>query len=57
MSNKKKDISDEEFDPEKHREIDKGPLKSEHKNQYGTKDKKITDRNMSERVPNKKRKD
>lgn len=57
MTTKKKSDSDEEFDPEKHKEIDKGPLKSEHKNQYGTSDEKIKDRKLAEKVPNKKRKD
>lgn len=32
MEDKKKN---QEFDPEKHKEIENGPLKSEHKNQYG----------------------
>ncbi|WP_157491877.1 hypothetical protein [Gelidibacter mesophilus] len=32
MSNKK---SEKEFDPEKDKEVKKGPLKPEHKNQYG----------------------
>ncbi|MBJ7880493.1 hypothetical protein [Gelidibacter salicanalis] len=41
--------STNEFYPEKDKEIKKGPLKPEHKNQYGeSSDKK--DRNMSERV-------
>lgn len=29
------DKKSEEFDPEKHKDIKKGPLKPEHKNQYG----------------------
>ena len=29
------DKKNEEFDPEKHKDIKKGPLKPEHKNQYG----------------------
>lgn len=33
-----KNEKDHEFDPEKHKEIKKGPLKPEHKNQYGTSD-------------------
>ncbi|WP_190246303.1 hypothetical protein [Gelidibacter gilvus] len=31
------DKKNEEFDPEKHKDIKKGPLKPEHKNQYGEK--------------------
>ena len=27
--------NDHEYDPEKHKEIEKGPLKSKHINQYG----------------------
>ena len=57
MTTKKNRSSDEEFDPEKHKEIDKGPLKSEHKNQYRNTSDKITDRKLAERVPNKKSKD
>lgn len=41
------------FDPEKDKDIKKGPLKPEHKNQYGnTSDDK--DRTMSERVKGEK---
>lgn len=43
MKNKEK-----EFDPEKNKEVEKGPLKSEHINQYGKKHDK--GRNMSKRV-------
>lgn len=57
MSNKKNKTSDEEFDPEKHKEIEHGPLISEHKNQYGTSDKEYTERKLAEKVPHKKEKD
>lgn len=41
--------SNKEFDPEKDKEVKKGPLKPEHKNQYGE-NPGGKDRNMSERV-------
>ncbi len=55
MSEKSKPSSNEKFDPEKHKELQKGPLKAEHKNQYGTKGNKITERDLAQRVPDKKK--
>ncbi|MEO8773676.1 MAG: hypothetical protein ABI295_07260 [Xanthomarina sp.] len=45
--------NDHEYDPEKHKDIEKGPLKSEHKNQYGeTSDRK--DKDLPKRAVTKK---
>ncbi|WP_170245289.1 hypothetical protein [Gelidibacter salicanalis] len=41
---------EKEFNPEKNKEVKKGPLKPEHKNQYGETSDNKKDRNMSERV-------
>ncbi|OBX25358.1 hypothetical protein LX77_01473 [Gelidibacter algens] len=49
MTDKTDKRKNKEFDPEKNKEVENGPLKSKHVNQYGEKhDKK--DRNMSKRV-------
>ena len=45
----------DEFDPKKNNDIEKGPLKSKHRNQYGTANKKESDRKLAERVPDKKK--
>ncbi|MBA6151420.1 hypothetical protein [Gelidibacter maritimus] len=45
-----------EFDPEKDKEIKKGPLKPEHKNQYGG-SPNVKERNLSGRVKSDKNKD
>ncbi|TDU34468.1 hypothetical protein BXY82_2791 [Gelidibacter sediminis] len=39
-----------EFNPEQDKEVKKGPLKPEHKNQYGKTSDSRKERNMSERV-------
>lgn len=50
MSNKK---NDNEFDPEKDKELKKGPLKPEHRNQYGGnpggKSRNLSDRAKAEK--------
>ncbi len=51
MNDNKKRNKASEFDPEGNKEVDKGPLKSEHINQYGEKDDR--NRNMSKRVDEK----
>ena len=50
------DKKKEDFDPEKHKEVKKGALKPESKNQYGE-NPGGKDRDMSKRVQNQKNKD
>ena len=44
---------DQEYDPEKHKAIEKGPLKSKHINQYGESDGG-QDRDLPKRATSKK---
>lgn len=51
-----KDKDHDGFDPEKDKEVKNGPIKPEHKNQYGEKPGG-KDRDMAKRVQNERNKD
>lgn len=56
MSDKKKE---DEFDPEEHKEVENGPIKPKHKNQYGEnpggKDRDLAKRAEAEKERHKKK--
>lgn len=56
MTDKKRVSITDEFDPEKNKKVDKGPLKSEHKNQYGNQDRDKSDGDLSELEEKEKKK-